>query len=182
MRVLVIGASGYYGTQVVRSLQQVDGIDVLRGRRKGGDGWIQIDLADISTYSAFEQADLILNCADTVGAPSDQAVLFCLKHGHTFFEMGADTPTLQRLLRLPIPADSTGRAVIGVGIFPGLSTVLAHHASQQVEDCQRLDFAVRISPFSGAGKANCALMAKMLAEPAIRYRQRPPPKGAGLLW
>ena len=171
MRVLVIGASGYYGAEVAKVLTDETTLDVLKGRRKGGKGWVAIVLTDPSTFLAMKQADLTLNCADTVGAPAYKAIQYCLEEGLTFFEMGADAPTIAQILQMPLPSSPKGRVLVGVGIFPGFSTLLADYIHQQVNDCQRLDFAVRLSPFSGAGKANCALMTQMLAVPSVRYQQ-----------
>jgi hypothetical protein len=84
--------------------------------------------------------------------------------------MGADAAATERLLALRSPSDARGTAIIGVGVFPGISTVLARAVAERGPTCTTLELGIRISPLSGAGKANCALMAESLFVPAVRYR------------
>ena len=53
-------------------------------------------------------------------------------------------------------------------MFPGLSTALARAVARQ-GGCETIELGIRFSPLSGAGRANCALMAESLFAPATRY-------------
>ena len=62
------------------------------------------------------------------------------------------------------------KVVVGVGLFPGLSTSMARHLHQQMGGAKTLEFAVRLSPFSGAGKGNCRLATETLISPTVAFR------------
>jgi hypothetical protein len=166
--VLVLGAFGFYGARVVRRLQ-ASGHRVLQGTRSGGagEGIVRVDLGDPSTFDAFREAHYVLNCTDTVAAPPDAAMAHVLSHGGVWLEMGADAPTVERLLATPRP-DSVGTVLLGVGVFPGLSTALARSVAEAGPPPSRLDLGIKLSPLSGAGPGNCALMAESLFVPATR--------------
>ena len=164
-RVLVLGGRGYYGAQVVALLQGLPSVDVTVGSRRSTLPSERVDLSDPETFATMEGYDLIVNCSDTVTAPPDDAIRYCLEHGLAFFEMGADGPTMERLLACTVPSP-LGTVVLGVGIFPGLSTLLACEMVRRNPAAQKVDLAIRISPFSGAGRGNCALMTESLDTPA----------------
>jgi hypothetical protein len=153
-RVLVIGGRGYFGARVVESLRRLDGVEPTATR--------EVDLLDPATFPAMGRFDAVVDCADSVRAPPDAAAAWALAHGVPFFEMSADAPTAERLLALP---PGTGTLVVGVGLFPGLSTALAHALGA----ARRVDVAVRLSPLSGAGPGNCELMTASLSVPSVRY-------------
>jgi hypothetical protein len=172
-RVLVIGGLGFYGSKVAASLR-ARGHDVVigtRGRRSQGRAdAVAVDLAAPETFAAFAGFDAIVNCSDSVNAAPDAAVRHVLVHGGAWLEMGAHLECTERLLALPADPASVGTAVIGVGVFPGLSTALARAVARQGEaGCETIELGIRLSPLSGAGRANCALMAASLFVPATRY-------------
>ncbi len=178
-RLLIIGGAGYYGGLVAGLLRAMEGVDVVvAGRFMASDGGAaRLDLNDPDTFSVMEGFDAILNCADTVGAPPDPAMRYALDRGLTWFEMGADLPTLERLLTLD---PGVGAAILGVGIFPGVSTSLAHSLRGE-SPLGAVELGVRVSPLSGAGRANCGLMTQTLVTPSIRFedhrRVQGPPVG-----
>ena len=107
--------------------------------------------------------------SDRAASPPDAAALHVLTHGGTWLEMGADSPTVERLLELAAP-DARGALVVGVGIFPGLSTALAADVCRAAAPpVSRVDVAVRLSPLSGAGPGNVSLMMASLVTPSCRF-------------
>jgi hypothetical protein len=72
--------------------------------------------------------------------------------------------------------------ILGAGVFPGLSTLLAAHALQQVPGSRALDLGIRWSLLSGAGRGTCRLMTRFLSDPGLVLdggKQAPrPPLGA----
>jgi hypothetical protein len=170
-RVLVIGGFGFYGSKVVASLR-ARGHEVVIGARRpqGRADAVPVDLSAPETFPAFEQFDAIVNCSDSVNAPPDAAVQRVLASGGAWMEMGAHLESTERLLALAVGDACVGTAVIGVGVFPGLSTALARAvALQGGGGCESIELGVRLSPLSGAGRANCALLAERLFVPATRY-------------
>ncbi|MCX4243062.1 NAD-dependent epimerase/dehydratase family protein [Paraliomyxa miuraensis] len=167
--ILILGGFGFYGTRVAQALRE-RGHEVTRASRRPRPGAVVLDLTDPTTFAALADFELVVNCSDSVGAPPDAAIAHVLAHGGTWMEMGADLVGTERLLAMPVPQDSKGEVFVGVGVFPGLSTALARAVAESGEHgCQRLELGIRLSPLSGAGRANCALMAESLFVPALRY-------------
>ena len=120
-RVAVIGGHGFYGARVVAVLLRA-GHDAVAASRSSRV--LRIDLADSTTFSALAGFDAVVNASDSVKAPPDALARWCLDNGQVLFDMVADLPTAERLLDLPHD-NVTGHVVVGVGVFPGLSTALA---------------------------------------------------------
>ncbi len=170
-RVLVIGGFGFYGSKVAATLR-ARGHEVVIGARQpqGRVDVVRVELSAPETFVAFAGFDAIVNCSDSVNAPPDAAVSHVLQHGGAWMEMGAHAESSERLLALGSGRACSGTAVIGVGVFPGLSTALARSVAQRGDGgCETIELGIRFSPLSGAGRANCALMAESLFVPATRY-------------
>jgi hypothetical protein len=168
-RILVIGGSGFYGRRVAELLRR-DHEVVVGSRRAGQAGAVEIDLARPETFANFAGFDVLVNCSDSVNAAPDAAIMHTLAHGGTWLEMGADAPSTERLLALAVPSPCKGTAIIGVGVFPGISSALVRAVIERRPECASIELGIRISPLSGAGRANCALMAQSLFVPAVHRR------------
>jgi len=162
-RVLVIGGTGYYGQKVMGALERA-GFSVASASRKGAD--VRVDLRDVATFAAFRDYAAVVNASDSVRAKPDDAMRFALAEGLLWVEMGADPELALRALALDV-APARGTVVLGAGIFPGLSTALAVDLAGA--DAEQVELGVRLSPLSGAGRGNCALMTHTLALPSVRY-------------
>lgn len=164
-RILVLGGRGYYGALVVEVLE-------ARGFRVGvasRHGEFVMDLNDPKTFGALDVFDLIVNCTDSVNAPPDEAIWHVLRTGGTWVEVGAYAELYERLMARELPATLKGTLIMGAGLFPGLSTLLAdalYHA--QPSSPSKVELVIGFSPLSGAGDGNCALMAHSLFVPAAR--------------
>lgn len=169
-RILVLGAFGFYGSKVAQALRG-RGHEVGCGTRtlRGREAEVRVDLDAPDSFVALREFDVVVNCSDSVNAQPDAAIRWVLAHGGVWLEMGAHADTLARLLAIEAGPECAGTVVLGVGVFPGLSTALARSVAAQVPGCQRVELGVRLSPLSGAGPANCALMAESLFAPASRY-------------
>jgi hypothetical protein len=170
-RVLVIGGFGFYGSKVAATLRAC-GHEVVIGARRpqGRVDAVAVDLSEPATFLEFSKFDAIVNCSDSVNAPPDAAVRHVLANGGAWMEMGAHLESTERLLGIAAGHTCVGTALIGVGVFPGLSTALARSvALQGGGGCETIELGIRLSPLSGAGRANCALMAESLFVPATRY-------------
>ncbi len=167
-RVLVVGGRGHFGARVLEVIQALalEGLEVTAASRRAA---CRVDLAEPASFAAMGDYDVIVNCADTVGAPPDAAARYCLERGLTFLDMGADVATAERLLALETTGRATGVVIVGVGVFPGLSTALAAQACAQARRPEVVTLGVRLSPLSGAGPGNCALMVHMLQRPSLQF-------------
>lgn len=162
MRILVIGGRGFYGRHVVAALEKLEGVEVVTGGRSGP---VVVDLRVPETFSVFNDFDVLIGCHDSVAVPSDAAASWCIEHGRTWLDLGADLASAERLLALE--TRGPGRAVVGVGLFPGLSTALAAEAAAAVGRPQRVEVGIQLGVLSGAGRGACALMVAMLAQPSV---------------
>jgi hypothetical protein len=170
MRVLVIGGTGFNGSRVVEALGRIgDATVVVGSRMAGGEGRVRVDLDDPSTFAAMRTFDVVIDCADSTVSSPIAAATWCLEHGPTFLETSAEPRTVLAMREaLAAPARAgRGAVVLGVGLFPGLSNLLARALHDWVGPCERLELAVRLSPLSGAGRGMCGTMARMLVTDAM---------------
>jgi len=161
MRIAVIGGKGHFGSAVVSALQhpQQKPAEIVIASRTSQE--LPLDLCNPDTFSALRSFDLIINCADSVGAPSDQVMRYCLREGLTFMDIGADDIRSAHQLTMSVP-QPRGRVLLGAGLFPGLSTAMCIDLLND-KPLKRLDLGVRLSPLSGAGEANVDLMTALLS-------------------
>lgn len=144
MRVLVIGGKGLFGQAVVRALAGHAAVQV-----GGRGGPVPIDLNQPASFPAMAGYDYVVNCSDTVSAPPDEAIARALDGGQCFVETGAHPATLERLLeRFHGRQGHNGLAVLGVGIFPGLSNLLAAAVARELPAGTPLELGLRFSPMS----------------------------------
>lgn len=162
MKLLVIGGAGYYGRRVVEALRPLDGVEVAIGGRRGP---VVVDLADPQSHGPLDDFDVVVDVADTVNAAPEAAARRVVARGGIWLEVSADAAVTARLLALDV--SGPGTLVVGVGIFPGISTALAARAAAGMT-APAIELGVRLSPFSGAGRGNCALMRRMLETPGVR--------------
>lgn len=167
-RVLVIGGTGHFGASVADAIAKLDGVLVQTAARSGAD--VSIDLTVPGTFSGLRGHDIIVNAADSITAPPDDAMRYALAEGLTWVEMSADPALYARVRDFDAPLAS-GSVVLGAGLFPGLSTALARAAANDCAAARSVELGIRVSPLSGAGQASCALMTHTLTQRCIRYRE-----------
>ena len=169
INILVIGGLGFYGKRVVHLLKKSSDFDVKTASRSGGLPHIKFDLCNEDLYPLLLDFDLVVNASDPIAAPPDQLLTYCVENGVDYFDMGADSETAQRLININV-INPKGCAVIGVGIFPGLSTLFAHDIYQKKPEIQSIELGIRVSPLSGSGLGNCNLMTEMLTIPSHQIK------------
>jgi hypothetical protein len=164
MKVVVVGGTGYLGALAVAALQRVEGIEVAVASRRGP---VRIDLADPSTFEALRAADVVVDLADATTTPPDALARFCLDEGLTLLEATSDREAVERLHAELSGRQGPGAVVLGAGIFTGLSNLLV----RSVVDArtERVDLAIRSSPYSGAGSGTVALMVAALRQGARAF-------------
>lgn len=172
MKVLVIGGRGFYGRQIVAALARVDGVVTAVAGRSGP---VVLDLATPETFPEMGAFEVVINAADSVNADPVAAARWCLANGPAWFDIGADAPVAETLLALE--GDGPGAVIVGVGLFPGVSSALA----AAVAAGGPVDLGIRLSVFSGAGPGIVQMMMRMLTDPSVWWadgqRRSGPPVG-----
>ena len=188
MRVLVIGGNGFLGSRTVQALTKLPGVEVTVGHRgrdssgglsrkhQGVASWTRIDLADPSTFSEMAKHDFVVNASDTLAAPPTLAIDHALYNGVSFVEAGAHSGTMEELMRRTRgpAADTdgwTGTLLLGMGLFPGLSNLLAKQLLQWVGPPEKLDVVVRLNPLAGGGPGLVELMVRATQDATVYYEE-----------
>ena len=189
MRVLVIGGTGFLGRRTVEALAKLPGAHVSAGSRRRlpsdgrlGDGsaWggppplERIDLTDPSTFSVMSEYDWVVNVSDTLAAPPEQVIDYALDRGIRFVEAGAHAGTMERLLRrtrgpAADPERWSGLVVLGVGLFPGMSNLLAKELVAWAGPPEEMNVVIRLNPLAGGGPGLVELMVHATQEETISY-------------
>jgi hypothetical protein len=199
MRVLVIGGSGFLGSRTLQALAKLPGAQVTvgyrgrepsapvtaspreRGSSTAPSGGLQgvvsstrFDLDDPSTFSEMKKHDFVVNTSDTLAALPTLAIDYALYNGVRFVEAGAHSGTMDALMRRTRgpAADTngwTGTLLLGMGLFPGLSNLLAAQLLQWAGPPEKLDLVVRLNPLAGSGPRLVELMVRATQEDAVYY-------------
>lgn len=173
MKILVVGGSGHIGTRVVSTLRSEPRFDVwVAGRRPSqyAQG-VELRVDAPETFEQVSEYDVVINCTDTYSLSPVPLFEHCLRHDLVYVETTADTSSYIDLYHCAesIPADARrGSAILGMGIFPGLSNILAGDAARLLDRCESLDLHLSWSVLSGAGSGTCEVMVQSLARP-IRH-------------
>ncbi|WP_433655276.1 NAD-dependent epimerase/dehydratase family protein [Nocardia sp. CA-128927] len=116
MNVLVLGGYGAVGEHVVRLLR-ADGLSALAAGRDPARADVVLDLSDIDSFAkALDGVAAVVNCA---GAEDVRLAEVCAGRGIPFLDISATSAYVQSLEQV------TGPVVLGVGLAPGLTTLLA---------------------------------------------------------
>ncbi|PXX57485.1 RmlD substrate binding domain-containing protein [Nocardia tenerifensis] len=119
MNVLVLGGYGAVGGHVVRLLR-TDGLSALAAGRDAGRADVVLDLTDLDGFeAALDNVAAVVNCA---GAEDVRLAEACAGRRIPFLDISATSAYVQRLERVD------GPVVLGVGLAPGLTTLLAADA------------------------------------------------------
>lgn len=170
-RVVVIGGRGFVGRRTVRCLGRVPGVSVTVASRSPRQGEVRVDLEEPGTFPVLDSFHCVVDCADTVAADPAGVAEYCLERGLLFLETAAWAPRIRELLALRgHPRTGSGTVVVGVGLFPGVSNLLAADVMTRVSGCQSLDVGIRLSPLSGAGRGVSRLMAHQVCTPGYRVQ------------
>ncbi len=168
MQVAVIGGFGHLGAAVVHGLRAA-GLEVaIAGRSARSD--VQVDLTRPDTFAALDRFDAIVNCSDSVAAPPDDLIAYCLEHEALLLETASEPVALRRVIERyrNDPGRHRGTVLLGAGIFPGFSNLLAAEAIAGVPDCNAVELGIRWSPFSGGGAGMVRLVPHLLVVPTQR--------------
>lgn len=163
-RIIVLGGTGFLGSRTVRALSSVPGFEVHPASRHTQP---PVDCTRPETFGALEGAALVIDLSNATTTPPDELIDWCLAHQVPVLEATSDSSCLERLSQRF--AGTTGRLVLGGGIFTGLSNLLARSAADQAQATTGLTLGIASSPFSGAGVGTIELMISILATPVVRW-------------
>jgi hypothetical protein len=161
-RALIIGGYGAVGCQVAEHLAgspdaeiTIAGRDARKAQalaRRLGCGVEAIAL-DAQDRSALEVA---IRASDTVVSCTERALLeiadACIRNGRNFLAVGASAEILETLRgrhNAAVRSGSTG--VIGVGLAPGITNLLARESMKLGADWEELTIVVELSAFDRHG-------------------------------
>ena len=181
MRVAVIGGRGHLGQAAVHGLREHESMHVeVAGRSPRND--VQLDLTRPESFGVLDDFDAVINCSDSLAAPPDALVSRCRRHGPLLLETSGDPAALRRILRAPA-AGGEGSVVLGAGIFPGMSNLIAAEAIAAVRACSSIELGIRWNPMSAGGAGMVALVPHLLVVPTHRVVDgrcvEGPPMGPG---
>lgn len=167
-KVLVTGGAGYFGGRVVAALRAAK-LEVECAGRRARPGVVALDVAD-PTPAQLRGYDAVINCVDTLAVPAGPLHRAARAAGTLLLETTAEPASIEAALARRGEVDGPGATVLGLGIFPGLSNLVARAAFEDNGRVGPVEVGMRFSPFSGAGAGMVALIAHLMAEPAPYYR------------
>ncbi len=124
----------------------------------------------------MKKHDFVVNTSDTLAASPTLAIDYALYNGVRFVEAGAHSGTMEQLMRrtrgpAADPDGWTGTLLLGMGLFPGLSNLLAKQLLQWVEPPERIDVVVRLNPLAGGGPGLVELMVRATQDDTVYYER-----------
>jgi hypothetical protein len=171
MRALVFGEDRTLCSQVASALGSVPGLEVSVASRKERSGGVRVDLGDPATFSAFDRFDYVVSCASPVVRSPLPAIQYCAGRDLTFIQTISDVDTVERALLLrkrAQPGTIRGRVVVGLGVSPGLTNLVAGELAARHEGLKRLEVAVRVG---GIRQSARGLFGSLLPPVGARYEQ-----------
>jgi hypothetical protein len=177
-RVLVIGADGVLGSLTADAFEDA-GWEVLRGSRapdRGGD-WRRIDLDLPATLiPTLEEADVVVDTVPHAGVVAEQSIID--RGGLLLNTAALPTAWTRRLHRSPSP--TAGTVVLGAGIAPGLTNLLAAELLAAHPEADEIELVFTLSAGATSGPAGGAFVHRHLIS-APRHETAavplPPPFG-----
>lgn len=154
-RILVIGGYGAVGTNVVAHLRDRRDLKVVIAGRDGSRATrlaaglganfngLALDLHDTTALDrAVIAADVVVSCTEAAAVAVGQA---CIRHGRGYVPIAASVPILKELFRLDDQARANGAVgLLGVGLAPGVTNVLAADATARAERYDHCIIAVHL--------------------------------------
>lgn len=179
MKVLLIGGSGFIGKHIKKTLKKYNPeLHVITGTRspKAGDE-IYFDILNEKLFNSLKNFNFIINCSDTFIASPLSIIDYCLFNNLVFLEITADSNIIEKILHQyrntkQLNYKITGSVIIGLGIFPGLSNILAGYLLKNAYTKGSIELGIKTNFFSGAGKSMAKLMVDMIDKNAVYYLEK----------
>ncbi|MEU0477575.1 saccharopine dehydrogenase NADP-binding domain-containing protein [Streptosporangium sp. NPDC006013] len=140
MNVLVIGGAGRVGRRVVAELAEHSGHDITIADRVAPGGataaFVELDLADdVALARALADADAVVNTAGPFDLWGAKVLDAAIEHGVDYIDVCDDPAATQELMKRDPAAREAGvRAVVGLGVSPGLTNYLGMIAARDLDE------------------------------------------------
>ncbi len=150
-----MGGAGTYGQQAARILASSDLVSriVIAGRdvekaKKAAKGIgdkataIEADATDEGRVASLAaDSDVVVNAAGPSFKVALPGLRAAIKAGVHYCDLNTDGPAMEKALSLDGAAKASGvKALVGIGIFPGLSSLMMMHAAQQLDRVEELRY------------------------------------------
>jgi saccharopine dehydrogenase (NAD+, L-lysine forming) len=173
--VVVLGGYGAVGRYACEELGRVfdgriiiGGRDIQRGRllaRRLGERFeaVQVDVTEPSTYEdLLPRAAAVINCVEH---DNFAIAKHCVASSAHYIDVSATAEILRRLQTLAPAARRTNATVLlSVGVAPGLTNLLAHHARSRLGLLERVDIFVLLGLREAHGEAAIRWTLKQFGE------------------
>jgi NAD(P)-dependent dehydrogenase (short-subunit alcohol dehydrogenase family) len=157
-RAFVIGASGVFGTMIVRAFTDA-GWEVRCGARRPAAGQVEIDLNDAdSVASALREEELVVN---TVPDSELLAERHVLEHGGTLINVSSLPTAASRWLRA-VAGRARGMVVMNAGLAPGVTTLVAADLLRVHPEADQLEIVFTVSAAAPRGPASADFLRRGL--------------------
>lgn len=139
MKIVVVGGAGRVGRRVVSELLPHEGVSVVVADRVRTDDasrpFVDIDLGDpASIRSSIGDADVVINTSGPFDRWGAVVLDAAIAVGTDYIDVCDDPePTLEMLKRDAAAKQAGVRAVIGLGVSPGLTNYLAMVAARNLD-------------------------------------------------
>ncbi len=153
MRVLALGASGEYGKHAAKILASSNLVSeiIIAGRnlesaqkcaKEIGEKAkaVSVDISDHERLiSLAGEADIIVNTAGPEFEVTLKTLRAAITAGTNYCDISADGPTIEQALGLDSAAKANDvTALLGIGMFPGLTNLLMMHAISQLDSADEV--------------------------------------------
>ena len=176
-KILLVGGYGHVGTVLAHELAvRYPGQLIIAGRHceralalaatlPGGADAAQVDVWDeASVKLAAQHARLIVNCSLDQHTPTLLRAAFA--NASAYLDIGANATALAGMLELSTEAAQQGTcAVVGAGLDPGSTNVIAALASARAGGAHTINVALLLSSRDAFGEAAIDFMLEALASP-----------------
>jgi len=173
--ILVVGGYGHVGQKICQALGELyPGHVIAAGRSfesasrfsQTTDGKVkplQLDIRAIPPSELISEVRLVIMCLDQTDTAWVDA---CLRQGIHYVDVSASGAFLSQVEQLHGEAAANGAiAVLGVGLAPGLTNLLARYAAEQLDQTEEINIAIMLGMGDQHGKAAIAWTVEHLNSP-----------------
>ncbi|MGL9730065.1 saccharopine dehydrogenase NADP-binding domain-containing protein [Enterococcus sp. DIV0756] len=173
--ILVIGGHGDVGRAAVKELLRLTNDAIIIGGRnvENGEQFIRaisddrvtfqkIDIYDESSYvNKLSGVSLAVMC---LGPKNINFAEYCLKIGIHYIDISASNQTMNELVKLPL-SSVNAQGILGVGICPGLSTILVKELADNFAEVEQTEISLLMEMGDGYGKDAFQWLLDNLSQP-----------------
>lgn len=187
MRILVLGAAGRAGRAVLSSLLGLSGVEAVLLADGDAEGLGKmasqrspfplhlryLDASDPrSLRERLSEADLALGCLGPFHRHEVEIFQAVLETGCDYLSLCDDSSVTREILSRWEEAEARGsRVILGCGMAPGLSNLLALRAASRLDRVDRLGFFWRLEGLSSLGWGTIQHLAHSLSGKAVVARE-----------